>query len=127
MKTTEKNIIPRNRLVSLDIIRGARSRMFHGLLHGFKGGLAAVGRMVLSNYLMQTVICIFIFYGFGFNLYNELGRASLLFVMVMIWVFQFFFSIIWLRYFHYGPVEWLWRGLTLRKKIPLKIRYQTQN
>ncbi|MCF6216021.1 MAG: DUF418 domain-containing protein [Emcibacter sp.] len=90
--------------------------------HWFKDGLAAVGRMALSNYLMQTVICIFIFYGFGFNLYNELGRASLLLVMVMIWTFQFFFSIIWLQYFQYGPVEWLWRSLTLRKKIPLKIR-----
>lgn len=95
--------------------------------HWFKGGLAAVGRMALSNYLMQTVICIFIFYGFGFNLYNELGRASLLLVMVMIWTFQFFFSIIWLQYFQYGPVEWLWRSLTLRKKIALKIRYQSQS
>ncbi|WP_145476882.1 DUF418 domain-containing protein YeiB [Yersinia similis] len=72
--------------------------------------LAQVGRMALSNYLLQTLICTLIFYHFG--LYQQLDRLQLLAVVPLVWVCNVIFSLLWLRYFTQGPVEWLWRRLT---------------
>lgn len=81
---------------------------------------AAVGRMALSNYLLHSIFAAFIFYGFGFGLYGELQRFELYYVVAGIWAFQLIFSPIWLRYFHFGPAEWLWRSLTYKKRQPFK-------
>ncbi|MHA3256623.1 DUF418 domain-containing protein YeiB [Yersinia pseudotuberculosis] len=72
--------------------------------------LAKVGRMALSNYLLQTLICTLIFYHFG--LYQQLDRLQLLAVVPLVWACNVIFSLLWLRYFAQGPVEWLWRRLT---------------
>ncbi|CRY70889.1 DUF418 domain-containing protein YeiB [Yersinia pseudotuberculosis] len=72
--------------------------------------LAKVGRMALSNYLLQTLICTLIFYHLG--LYQQLDRLQLLAVVPLVWVCNVIFSLLWLRYFRQGPVEWLWRRLT---------------
>ncbi len=115
--------------ITADLARVGLTLGHLGLLHLFislnllkwlKEALAAVGRTALSNYIMQTEICIFLFYGFGFNLFNELGRADLLLIMGGIWIFQLVASVFWLKYFSYGPLEWLWRSLTLGKRIALK-------
>ena len=78
----------------------------------FKASLSAVGRMALTNYLMHSVICAVVFTGLGFSLVGELPRASLYIVVFSIWIFQMIFSPWWLTRYHFGPVEWLWRGLT---------------
>ncbi len=72
--------------------------------------LAAVGRMALSNYLLQTVICTTLFYGHGFGLFGKLDRTALIGVVLGIWIFQLVVSPLWLRHFRFGPVEWLWRA-----------------
>ncbi|MBD3444285.1 DUF418 family protein [Yersinia pestis] len=72
--------------------------------------LAKVGRMALSNYLLQTLICTLIFYHFG--LYQQLDRLQLLAVVPLVWACNVIFSLLWLRYFVQGSVEWLWRRLT---------------
>jgi uncharacterized protein len=77
--------------------------------------LASVGRMALTNYMMHSVICMFLFYGFGFGLFGELQRYELYYVVAAIWGFQLIYSPIWLYYFRFGPLEWLWRSLTYRK------------
>tara|TARA_R110001592_G_scaffold60125_5_gene182765 strand:+ start:488 stop:1675 length:1188 start_codon:yes stop_codon:yes gene_type:complete len=74
--------------------------------------LSAVGRMSLSNYLMQSIICSFIFYGHGLGLYGDLDRSAQGVVVLAIWIFQIAFSTIWLSYFQYGPFEWIWRSLS---------------
>ena len=74
--------------------------------------LAAVGRMALTNYLMHSVICMFIFTGAGFALVGELTRAQLYIVVVAIWALQLTVSPWWLGRYRFGPLEWLWRGLT---------------
>ena len=74
--------------------------------------LAAVGRMALTNYLMQSVLCLFIFTGAGLGLVGELARYQLYVVVLFIWVFQLWFSPWWLKRYQFGPVEWAWRGLT---------------
>ena len=80
--------------------------------------LAAVGRMALTNYLMQSLICLFIFSGIGFGLLGELHRTELYIVVLLIWAFQLWLSPWWLARFRYGPAEWLWRGLTYAKAPP---------
>ncbi|MBS1599011.1 MAG: DUF418 domain-containing protein [Bacteroidetes bacterium] len=92
-----------------------------GLLKVFSN----VGRMTLTNYLMQSIICSMIFYGYGFKMFGMLQRHQLYYVVVCIWVFQIIFSNIWLQYFKFGPFEWLWRSLTYWKKQPLRREKET--
>jgi uncharacterized protein len=85
-----------------------------------KASLAAVGRMALTNYIMHSVICMFIFTGVGFGLFGKLERFELLYVVFAIWVFQLIVSPIWLKNFQFGPMEWLWRSLSYQKSQPFK-------
>jgi uncharacterized protein len=80
--------------------------------------LRPVGRMAFTNYLSQSVICAILFYGFGLGLFGRLERYELYVVVLAIWITQIAFSHIWLRFFHYGPLEWLWRSLTVWKLQP---------
>ena len=83
-----------------------------GQLSVCRQSLAAVGRMALTNYLMQSLICAVIFTGLGFSLVSEFSRAGLYPIVLLIWLFQLFFSRWWLYRFRLGPVEWLWRSVT---------------
>jgi uncharacterized protein len=85
-----------------------------GILGFLQRSLAGVGRMALSNYLMHSIITSIIFFGFG--LYGQLERYELYYVVFSIWIFQLITSPIWLKYFQFGPFEWLWRSLTYGKK-----------
>ena len=76
------------------------------------GAVACVGRMALSNYLLQTLICTTLFYRFG--LFMKFDRLQLMAFVVPVWMVNILFSVLWLRYFRQGPVEWLWRQLTAR-------------
>ena len=78
---------------------------------------APVGQMAFTNYLTQSIITSIIFYGFGW--YGKLQRYEVYYVVVAIWVFQIIASNIWLRYFRFGPFEWLWRSLTYKTKQPM--------
>ena len=91
-----------------------------GWLRELQKKFAAVGRMALTNYVMQTVICVLIFWGVGFGLYGTLERYELYYVVVAIWIFQLISSSIWLGHFRFGPLEWLWRSLTYKKKQPMR-------
>jgi len=82
--------------------------------------LAATGRMAFTNYLLQTVIATSIFYGHGLGLFGRLERVELLAVVVAIWAVQVPLSVLWLRYFRFGPVEWCWRTLTYGERQPLR-------
>ncbi len=90
-----------------------------GLLSWLTARLAAVGRMALSNYLMQSILCTTIFEGWGFGLFGKPDRIELLGVVAAIWLVQLAFSPLWLRYFRFGPMEWLWRSLTYWRRYPL--------
>jgi uncharacterized protein len=78
--------------------------------------VAAVGRMALSNYLLQSVICTTIFYGHGLGLFGRVERAGQLAIVLAIWAFQLLASSVWLRYFSVGPVEWVTRWLVFRRR-----------
>lgn len=87
--------------------------------------LSRVGQMAFSNYLMQSIICGFIFYGFGLKWFGYMERFQLYIVVFGVWIFQVVFSNVWLSYFKFGPFEWLWRSLTYWKKQPFKRKAET--
>lgn len=72
--------------------------------------VSGVGRMALSNYLLQTLICTTLFNHFA--LFNHYDRLQLLLIVPLVWTVNLLFSLFWLRVFRQGPVEWLWRYLT---------------
>ncbi len=83
---------------------------------GFFRHLAPVGRMALTNYLTQSVVAVTVFYGFGFGLYGQLGIALSVGLGIIFFGFQVVFSRWWLERFKFGPLEWLWRTLTYRRR-----------
>lgn len=82
--------------------------------------LAAVGRMALSNYLFQSLICTTIFYSYGLGLYGKVGPAAGAALTIAIFAVQIPLSVWWLRRFRFGPMEWLWRSLTYRRLQPMR-------
>lgn len=81
--------------------------------------LAATGQMALTNYLSQSLICLFVFTGAGLALYGRLERHELYYVVLAIWIAQLTWSPLWLSRFRFGPAEWLWRSLTYWKIQPM--------
>lgn len=84
--------------------------------------LANVGRMALTNYLLQSILCGLYFYGFGFGMFGKLELYQAYLFCIPVWIISLVFSNVWLHYFRYGPFEWAWRSLTYRKRQPLIIK-----
>ncbi|MBT4768610.1 MAG: DUF418 domain-containing protein [Phycisphaerae bacterium] len=82
--------------------------------------LASVGRMALSNYLAQSVLCGVIFYGWGFGYYGHFGYAEQMVVVACIWAAQLVWSPLWLSLFRFGPMEWAWRSLSYWRAQPMR-------
>jgi uncharacterized membrane protein YeiB len=82
--------------------------------------LAPLGRMALTNYLMQSLICMTFFFGFGLGHWG-MGRAQQVLFVAVVYAAQIAFSHWWLARFRYGPMEWLWRGFTYGQVPPLRI------
>ena len=76
--------------------------------------LAPMGRMALTNYLLQSLICMLTFYGFAAGHWG-LPRAQQLLFVAVVFIGQVAFSHWWLSKFRYGPLEWFWRGFTYRQ------------
>ncbi len=82
--------------------------------------LAAPGRMALSNYLLQSLVCTGLFYGYGLGFFEQMPRLWQLPFAVLLFAGQVVLSRLWLARFRFGPVEWLWRGLTYLALPPLR-------
>ncbi len=80
----------------------------------------AAGQMALTNYLMQSVVLSLLFYGYGLGLSGRLGSASAVLIGIALYVIQLGYSVWWLRRYHFGPVEWLWRTLTYGRRQPMR-------
>jgi uncharacterized protein len=78
-----------------------------------------LGRMTLTNYLVQTIIYVIIFYGIGFGLLGEFSFGIIWLATFIVYFLQGWFSKWWLSKFNYGPVEWVWRQLTYKKRFRL--------
>ncbi len=84
------------------------------------GWAAPLGRMAFTNYLAQSVILGWIFYGYGLGLFGRLGVTSALAIGLAVYFVQVPFSAWWLRRYRYGPVEWLWRTLMYGVAQPMR-------
>jgi uncharacterized protein len=91
-----------------------------GACRAFMARFAAAGRMALSNYLAQSVVMTSVFYGYGLGLYAGVPRAAQQAFVVALIGLQLLLSPWWLKYFRFGPAEWLWRSLTYRLRQPMR-------
>ena len=86
----------------------------------WRDALAPAGRMALSNYLLQSLICGFIFYGYGLGLIDQTSAFINVLIGLAIFAFQLVFSRWWMKHYDYGPLEWLLRALTIGHWSDLK-------
>ena len=82
--------------------------------------IAPVGKMAFSNYIMHSLVGNFVFFGAGLGYSGQVGPAYLLLFCICFFITQIIISTIWLKYFNYGPFEWVWRSLTYGKLQPMK-------
>ncbi|MFN0066449.1 MAG: DUF418 domain-containing protein [Limisphaerales bacterium] len=82
--------------------------------------LGAVGQTAFSNYVLQSVVCAFLFTGYGLGLHSRLQRFELYYVVAALWIVHLALSPVWLRHFRYGPLEWAWRSLTYWQRQPMR-------
>lgn len=90
-----------------------------GFLPTLQQWLQATGRMALTNYILQSVLCNLIYYRWGLALYGDAGHAVNLGVVALIWMVEILFSVAWLAYFQIGPLEWMWRSLAEGRVKPI--------
>ena len=82
--------------------------------------IAPFGRMSVTNYVMAGLICVPLFYGYGFNLAVQLSYLQSCLSGLVLFAFQVLFSNWWIKQYYFGPFEWLWRSCTWLKFVPLK-------
>lgn len=87
--------------------------------------ISPVGKMAFSNYFMHSLIGNFVFLGAGLGYMGQVGPFYYTLFAVLVFVFQIIFSTIWLKYFQYGPVEWIWRSLTYNKRQAFRTNSNT--
>jgi len=76
--------------------------------------------MAFSNYILQSVIFGFIFYGYGLGQFGRMSASSAFLLGVIVYLAQVVLSAIWLRRFRFGPLEWLWRTLMYNRAQPMR-------
>ena len=89
-------------------------------LPNLQSRLAAVGRTAFTNYILQSVLCSLIFYGFGLGLFGHVDRWGQILIVFAIWVLQLLLAPLWLARYRFGPLEWLWRSLTYMRLQPMR-------
>jgi uncharacterized protein len=83
--------------------------------------LAATGRMALTTYLTQSVVCTTLFYSYGFRLFGTVRYTGMFVITVTLFAVQMAISVWWLRRYRFGPVEWLWRTLTYGRAPEMRV------
>ncbi len=84
--------------------------------------LSYPGRMACTNYIMQSVFGIIIFYGIGFGLGAGVSLTVTELIALGVYSLQILLSMLWLKYFRFGPIEWVWRCFTYGKAFPLTLK-----
>ena len=95
------------------VLRSERAR--HAL-----AAFGALGRMAFTNYVVQSLVFGFIFFGYGLGLFGQLGTVVTLAMGLALYVLQLAVSRAWLARYRYGPLEWAWRSLTYGERQPMR-------
>ncbi|MFD6210676.1 DUF418 domain-containing protein [Peribacillus sp. NPDC060253] len=82
--------------------------------------LSCIGRMSMSNYLFQSIICTSIFYSYGLGLYGSVSYTSGFVFLIALFCLQVLLSLLWLSLYKYGPIEYVWRFVTYGKKPDMR-------
>ncbi|MCC6228076.1 MAG: DUF418 domain-containing protein [Phycisphaerales bacterium] len=107
-------------LMALAYISVCATLVERGVVPGVTRALANAGRMALTNYLCQTLICTTIFYWYGFGLFGTFNDVQRLGMVLAVYAVELAWSSWWLARFRFGPMEWLWRTITYWKPQPMK-------
>lgn len=78
------------------------------------------GKLALTNYVFQSLVGTFIFFGWGLGYLSSIPNRYVFLMAIAIIAGQMWLSKLWLKHFYYGPLEWLWRSLTYFKMMPFK-------
>ena len=106
--------------MALGYVSGVMGMIKGGVLKWLWKALSSVGKLFITNYLLQSIACTVFFTGVGMGYFARLHQFQLYLIVLEIWVVQVVCSILWLRWFEEGPVEWLWRCLTYGKILPIR-------
>lgn len=109
-----------NTLMTIFYLSGVTMLMYRNLWQKIFHPLAPVGKMALTIYLSQTIFGLLLFYHIGFGLSEKTSPAVNMLLAIPVFAIQVIGCKLWLKFFNYGPVEWLWRSLTFGKWYPLK-------
>jgi len=111
-----------NIVLSVIYLTGSILLYQSGALSNFFIFMSNYGKMGLTNYIVQSVIGVTLFYSFGFGLGGSFYVDSFVRLLLALLVFsmQTFVCIYWLKYFNYGPIEWFWRVAIYKKSFPLR-------
>jgi uncharacterized protein len=82
--------------------------------------LVPAGQMGLTTYLMQSVLGLSVFYGFGLGLMGKMGVTATVVLGLALYALQILLAVAWMQRYRSGPVEWLWRSLTYWKLQPIR-------
>ncbi len=83
--------------------------------------LKSYGRMSLTSYIGHSVLGIIVFYPIiGFSFFGRLSLENVYYIALIVLLFQFTFSVLWFKWFKFGPIEWVWRCLTYKKLFPIR-------
>jgi uncharacterized protein len=83
--------------------------------------VAAVGRMPLTAYIAQSIICTFVFYGWGLGWAGKVHSAGCVAFAFVVFAFEVAGCHLWLRWFHFGPLEWIWRALVYQRLPAMRV------
>jgi uncharacterized protein len=90
-------------------------------------GLAAVGRTALSNYMLQSVVFVLIYYNYGLALYGHITPLPAMLLSAAVYSGELLLSVWWLRRYKFGPLEWVWRSLTYGHTQPFRRSLRVSN
>ena len=82
-----------------------------------------IGKMALTNYILQSFFGILFFCNLGLGYMYYFSLSEILLIGMAFYIVQIFLSLIWLRFYRFGPLEWLWRCWTYKKWIPIKTKF----
>lgn len=88
--------------------------------------LSHVGRMSMSNYLFQSIVCTSIFYSYGLRLYGSISYTTGFILLIALFCLQILLSRLWMSLYKYGPVEYIWRFVTYGKKPVMRKERRVQ-